>query len=356
MLLRFLKTVLLTIFCMTLLKSADGQIYYGDKQMIEDRLASLTAELAERRSDFSATPELLFDERRWTFEALEQARNLESSIRQLKEVPALNEELESNWQATKQTLPRGENLTADVIIDWISIDFQRFQREVNLKSVGGRGTFETDLAGEVSVAGQSLFAISFPAPGTPALPQEIVTDFSEVIEISVISVIDTAFSSLAEETVVFQEQVLNSEENAKRLSSDLAEYASEIRAKLQTLESRQSIQSNLPLIIMAIGASSIALILVIRWFPPDVMLVWVESGQVIQFVTVMILLTAILALGLAGLLGEEAIGTLLGGIGGYVLSQGVGRATAARVVKELQQGSSPPSPGEPKNNDVPAAR
>ena len=47
----------------------------------------------------------------------------------------------------------------------------------------------------------------------------------------------------------------------------------------------------------------------------------------------MILLSVIMALGLANILKENTLGTLLGGIAGYVLSQGVGRA-AAQAVKE----------------------
>jgi membrane protein YqaA with SNARE-associated domain len=55
---------------------------------------------------------------------------------------------------------------------------------------------------------------------------------------------------------------------------------------------------------------------------------WVASGQVIQFTTVMILLSALMALGLTQILTEQTLGTLLGGLAGYVLAQGVGRATA----------------------------
>jgi hypothetical protein len=73
--------------------------------------------------------------------------------------------------------------------------------------------------------------------------------------------------------------------------------------------------------------------LVIKLFTPDLQQQWVASGQVIQFVTVMILLSVIMALGLASILKENTLGTLLGGIAGYVLSQGVGRA-AAQAVKE----------------------
>lgn len=42
-----------------------------------------------------------------------------------------------------------------------------------------------------------------------------------------------------------------------------------------------------------------------------------------------------MALGLAGLLTENTLGTLLGGIGGYVLSQGIGRSAARAAMKQM---------------------
>jgi Skp family chaperone for outer membrane proteins len=88
-------------------------------------------------------------------------------------------------------------------------------------------------------------------------------------------------------------------------------------------------------IILVIGLLSVGTIIAIRLFSPDIQVEWVSSGQVIQFVTVMILLTVIMALGLAGILKENTLGTLLGGIGGYVLSQGVGKAAAAAVQRSI---------------------
>ena len=55
---------------------------------------------------------------------------------------------------------------------------------------------------------------------------------------------------------------------------------------------------------------------------------WVASGHVIQFASVMVLLIVVSALGLLHILEKEGIGTLLGAIAGYVLSQGGGRAAA----------------------------
>ena len=88
--------------------------------------------------------------------------------------------------------------------------------------------------------------------------------------------------------------------------------------------------------ILIIGGLSCSAIAMVRFFPDEVMMEWVASGQVIQFVTVMILLSTIMALGLSGLLTEDTLGTLLGGVGGYVLSQGVGRSVA-RLASRAQQ-------------------
>jgi hypothetical protein len=65
---------------------------------------------------------------------------------------------------------------------------------------------------------------------------------------------------------------------------------------------------------------------------------WVASGQVIQFVTVMVLLSVITALSLSNVLKENTLGTLLGGIAGYVLAQGVGRAAARDAARGVQTG------------------
>jgi membrane protein YqaA with SNARE-associated domain len=55
----------------------------------------------------------------------------------------------------------------------------------------------------------------------------------------------------------------------------------------------------------------------------------------------MILLSVIMALGLAGILKENTLGTLLGGIAGYVLAQGVGRAAAREVSRERERKQDP---------------
>jgi hypothetical protein len=79
----------------------------------------------------------------------------------------------------------------------------------------------------------------------------------------------------------------------------------------------------------------------------------ISSGQLIQFPTVMVLLVVIVVLGLTAVLDDKTLGTLLGGIAGYVLSQGIGRAASREAVRafstgqQIGQGPRPPAPPPP---------
>lgn len=92
----------------------------------------------------------------------------------------------------------------------------------------------------------------------------------------------------------------------------------------------------LPMILGILCALFAVIILLVRFFPDATQIEWVGSGQVIQLLTVVTLLLIILCLAVTDILRENIIGTLLGGIGGYVLSQGIGRA-AARAATRTQQ-------------------
>jgi hypothetical protein len=77
-------------------------------------------------------------------------------------------------------------------------------------------------------------------------------------------------------------------------------------------------------------------ILLVRTFGTEIQMEWVASGQVIQLLTVVTLLLIILCLALSNIIKENTVGTLLGGIGGYVLSQGIGRAASRAAVRSDQ--------------------
>ena len=114
-----------------------------------------------------------------------------------------------------------------------------------------------------------------------------------------------------------------------------------IEKKLLSQSTKTELTDKLWIVIGVIGTFSIGAILAVKLFSETIQIEWVASGQVIQFVTVMILLSVIMALGLAGILKENTLGTLLGGIAGYVLAQGVGRAAAREVSRERERKQDP---------------
>ncbi|MBX3305917.1 MAG: hypothetical protein KF751_07670 [Nitrospira sp.] len=128
--------------------------------------------------------------------------------------------------------------------------------------------------------------------------------------------------------------------NASVLLDLLQKRKDAIEKKQVAQSTKTELSDKLWIIIGLIGFFSISAILAVKLFSETIQVEWVASGQVIQFVTVMILLSVIMALGLAGILKENTLGTLLGGIGGYVLAQGVGRAAA----REVSRGAQPSKP------------
>lgn len=132
------------------------------------------------------------------------------------------------------------------------------------------------------------------------------------------------------ETINTQKQQKN-----QQMSIVLDEYLSALKErrgklfeKLNASQTATQIGDRLPLLIFIVALACVGTILGIKLFNDELQMEWVASGQVIQFVTVMILLSVILALGLSRILLENTLGTLLGGIAGYVLAQGVGKQAA----------------------------
>jgi hypothetical protein len=125
-------------------------------------------------------------------------------------------------------------------------------------------------------------------------------------------------------------------EKQRQLSARLQNYK-RLSTALDTLRAQRDTKttfvSDLKWLVMILGLLSVAVMLIVRTFPESLQTEWVASGQVIQFMTVLIILITVLALGITGVLKENTLGTLLGGIGGYVLSQGIGRAAARSALR-----------------------
>jgi hypothetical protein len=140
-----------------------------------------------------------------------------------------------------------------------------------------------------------------------------------------------------------QQEIANAKQLAIVLVEKLQLRRNALQAKAASLSNQAAVAKDLWLIISLMCGFSILTIFVIRLFPDLITKEWVESGQVIQFVTVMILLSVIMALGMSNVLKENTLGTLLGGLAGYVLSQGVGRATAQALTRGIAAATAKPS-------------
>lgn len=124
---------------------------------------------------------------------------------------------------------------------------------------------------------------------------------------------------------------------AKKLADAWEKYRDTL---LKSIEEQSApankVADQLAWIIAIFCIFGILMFLALKVFDTDVQLELVASGQVIQFSTVMVLLIVVCVLGMSQFLKENTLGTLLGGIGGYVLSQGVGRAASRATSREIQ--------------------
>jgi hypothetical protein len=97
----------------------------------------------------------------------------------------------------------------------------------------------------------------------------------------------------------------------------------------QTQSAPNEIAANLFKYLVVLLAFCVLIILTLRTYHSDQQMEWIKSGQIIQAMTIIVLTFSILALGLSSHMSNEVLGTLLGAIAGYVLSQGI-RSAAAR--------------------------
>lgn len=161
-----------------------------------------------------------------------------------------------------------------------------------------------------------------------------------------ISQINAAFAigsnRLAKQIATLREQ----SPRAKNLAQAWEKYRDSL---LKTIEDQSApvnkVADQLGWIIGVFCVFGILMFVSLKVFTADVQLELVASGQVIQFATVMVLLIVICVLGMSKLLTENTLGTLLGGIGGYVLSQGIGRAASRATSREIQNQPHPPAGG-----------
>jgi hypothetical protein len=92
----------------------------------------------------------------------------------------------------------------------------------------------------------------------------------------------------------------------------------------------------MPLILVIIFTLGLVMLIAARLFSPEIQSELVCSGQLIQYATILILFGALIALGLADKLQEQTLAALLGGLAGYVLSQGVGQKEQRQALRTMK--------------------
>ena len=136
---------------------------------------------------------------------------------------------------------------------------------------------------------------------------------------------DVAHTSISANFQEADDLLKENTQNITKLTNELNKLYS------GTQKAIDNVTGQLPLIIGVIALFAVFIMGITYLYQADIQMEWVASGQITQFVTVMILLSTVMALGLTNILHEQVLGTLLGGIAGYVLAQGVGRAASRQT-------------------------
>jgi len=311
-----MRTLLILCFVIALF------LCYSVSGLTEDEISpsAITARIAELTppdKDIPDNPIILDDEIRRINQELEEARkSMDAYERQIKEV-------NTNKDLAAKTIQEIGNLNCDSApADLIRSLMDQVDRRARALS----DAFTNDAANPwASVATEEI------RKGSPKQRCEGLKKITS--DPDLLTFVENKLDEL---------KTIKTETN--RLIDALQKRQATLSQRNQAAETKSYIFQDLWIIIGVIGLLSIGTIFVITLFAPDLQQQWIASGQVIQFVTVMILLSVIMALGLASILKENTLGTLLGGIAGYVLSQGVGRAAAQAVKEGILKGTSTTTP------------
>ena len=311
-----------------------------------NELEALLEDVEERSSAIPDDDFHNYAERQWVNEQLAQVRRLQTTHTGITTSldGSVTATLEVNWRTLQSKMT---DLDATQLRDFLETEFEPFWTDFFDLSYRNDlellDTFEEivrillrDPLGSVFTADDDYGSAQLAWPDAE-LPANQADAIVEALQGRFSDAVDAFLTDAARDQNDAVNRSRAAVEKLQKLQSALLDYRRVLTENLRKAETKTSLTSNLYLMILVIGGLSILAIATVRWFPESVMLEWVESGQVIQFVTVMILLSAIMALGLTGLLTENTLGTLLGGIGGYVLSQGVGRTAARRALREQER-------------------
>ncbi len=116
-----------------------------------------------------------------------------------------------------------------------------------------------------------------------------------------------------------------SRDDLDRALAELDQRKRDVITQMSNEVATARVAATMPWILVIIFSLGIVMMFGVRLFSPHIQAELVSSGQLVQFVTILILFGTLLALGLAEKLQEQTLGALLGGLAGYVLSQGIGQ-------------------------------
>lgn len=139
----------------------------------------------------------------------------------------------------------------------------------------------------------------------------------------------------AKENETNLQQFQDTRVKAEKVASDLRTSVSYLEGKIDDGIRNINSVSSLPWIVGSICVFCLAILFFVKQFDGPVQIEWVSTGQATQFVTIILLLSLIAMLAINGRIGENTLGTLLGGVAGYVLAQGVGRSTARQAERQV---------------------
>jgi len=139
-------------------------------------------------------------------------------------------------------------------------------------------------------------------------------------------------TSLEESLTQYKKELGDQNTYTSKLLALYKEHASKIQGKLQGQHATNVLAGQLPILVGIVCLFSLCILAILKFIGSElIQMELVKSGQIIQFPMVMILLVVIISLGMSDKLTESSLSALLGGLAGYVLSQGVGSMASQRA-------------------------
>ncbi|MFN7940783.1 MAG: hypothetical protein U0X73_04245 [Thermoanaerobaculia bacterium] len=254
--------------------------------------AALKAEL-ERRIEASPTdPETIGSERTWVLQLLTKIQRTESAIAEAETVAP--DQRYSDMRAALSSL---------IALTCNQPDTQETSRTLTqarrvFQSFRANSPFDgPESSAEANIRSSLVDSRFEPIIKGTRLTQAACVDIQDALRsldlVSQVAAAEKEHAELQRKSLASSQTV---RETLKQTRTRAEEYLKNLDKTSKTVRARHSFEENLPWYVALLGGLGLLSMLVVRLFPDSVMAEWVASGQVVQFVTVTIVLTTILAL------------------------------------------------------------